>query len=256
MKKLIISILLLIPLSTFAQLTGYWQSDVGGCYQVRQNGNEVWWAAEPSGSIRAMNVLHGTLTNNILAGMWCDLPSNSNTGCGQTITIRVENSNRMVKISSTAPYYGSIWTRSNGPCTSTNSNTSSSNVLSASTGNNQILPRNGCIYSPSRTCFLHMKENGYLALYRGSGPNDSRKERIWIAPTGAKGNCFMALQSDGNLVVYNSNPPKFENPVWNSGSYGHGEGNYCLAVEDNGRIVIYKGSSPGSNSSIIWKKPD
>lgn len=241
---------MLFSLSTFAQLTGYWQSDVGDCLQVRQNGNEVWWAAEPSGSTRAMNVFEGTLTNDILAGLWCDLPSNSKSGCGQTITIRIENNNRMVKIGSTAPYYGSVWTRSNGPC---RDYSCFSHFMSASPGNNSILRKNECLVSPSRTYYLHMQPDGYLALHEGSGPGKSLG-RKWIANTSAgSGNCFMAIQDDGNLVVYRSLPGKFENPAWNSGTFGP-EGNYCLAVEDNGRVVIYKGSRPGDNAYVVWSR--
>jgi hypothetical protein len=114
MKNLIISILMLIPLSTFAQLTGYWQTDNGGCYQIRQNGNEIWWAGESSDIQRPTNVFHGTIAGNMLTGQWCDLPSNPSQGCEQTIALRIENNNRLVKISSSAPYNGSVWTRQLG----------------------------------------------------------------------------------------------------------------------------------------------
>ncbi len=114
MKKIIISILLLIPLSTFSQLTGYWQTDVGGCYQIRQNGNEIWWAGESSNIQRPSNVFHGTIAGNMLTGQWCDLPSSANQGCEQTLALRIENNNTLVKTASSAPYNGSTWTRQSG----------------------------------------------------------------------------------------------------------------------------------------------
>jgi hypothetical protein len=104
-------LLFLFPLLTFSQLTGYWQTDVGGCYQIRQNGNEIWWAGEASDIQRPKNVFHGTIAGDILTGQWCDLPSSSSQGCEETLALRIESNNRLVKISSSASYNGSVWTK-------------------------------------------------------------------------------------------------------------------------------------------------
>jgi len=116
MKNLFILILLLLSCSTFGQLTGYWQTDNGGCYQIRQDGNEVWWAGETSDIQRANNVFHGVIAGNNLTGIWCDMPSNSTQGCRESLSLRIENNNRMVKVASSSPYNGRVWTRQNGPC--------------------------------------------------------------------------------------------------------------------------------------------
>lgn len=102
------------PLLAISQLTGYWQTDVGGCYQIRQNGNEIWWAGESSDIQRPRNVFHGTIAGNNITGQWCDLPSSTRQGCEETIALRIENNSRLVKITSSAPYNGSVWTRQVG----------------------------------------------------------------------------------------------------------------------------------------------
>jgi hypothetical protein len=111
MKNLIISIIMVIPLVTFAQLTGYWQTDAGGCYQVRQDGNEVWWIGERGPEIRSSITFHGVLAGNQLTGQWCDMPSHDRQNCGEGLTLRIEDNNRMVKTGETAAYYGKVWTR-------------------------------------------------------------------------------------------------------------------------------------------------
>ncbi len=115
MKK-IVTILVLFPLSGFAQLTGYWQTENGGCYQITQDGNEVWWAGETPNAQRPTNVFHGFISGNTLVGLWCDMPSSSSQGCRESLSLRLENDNRMVKVASSASYNGNVWTRQNGPC--------------------------------------------------------------------------------------------------------------------------------------------
>ena len=102
--KLIVQLFLFLPFSLFAQtydLTGYWQSDAGGCYQIRQSGNEVFWAG-------AVNVFHGAIAGNTLTGLWYDLPSNSYKAFGASLSTRIENNNRIVKVSESANYRGSV----------------------------------------------------------------------------------------------------------------------------------------------------
>lgn len=107
-----------LPFNLSAQtydLTGYWKSDVGGCYQIRQKGNEVFWAGGPAGS-SVHNVFHGALAGNTLTGMWYDLPANTYQAFGASLSARVENNNKIVKVSESAPYRASTWTRINGTC--------------------------------------------------------------------------------------------------------------------------------------------
>ena len=116
MRHHLINLFLFLPILTFAQLTGFWQTDTGGCYQIRQDGNEIWWAGETSGSERATNVFHGTIAGNMLTGQWCDLPSNNNQQCEQTLALRIESDSRLVKIASSTSYNGNIWTKTPGGC--------------------------------------------------------------------------------------------------------------------------------------------
>ena len=98
---------------TYAQLTGYWQSDVGGCYEIRQDGNEVWWVGESTSGEKATVVFRGVLMGNTISGQWCDMPSHYHQNCGETLTLQVENNNRFVKTGETISYSGSVWTRTN-----------------------------------------------------------------------------------------------------------------------------------------------
>ena len=116
MKKVLSCLILLVPYLGITQLSGYWKSDTGGCYQITQNGHEVYWAAEEGDQLRANNVFSGTLFDQELCGTWCDLPSHSRSNCGERIVLRIENKNRMVKSYSSVSYKGSIWTKQSGPC--------------------------------------------------------------------------------------------------------------------------------------------
>ena len=114
MKNLIFFLFIILsPILSFSQLTGYWQTDVGGCYQVRQEGNQVWWIAERTPNTRASVAFHGVLTGNILTGQWCDMPSHDRQNCGEQLSLRVENNNRMVKTGETISYNGNVWTKTN-----------------------------------------------------------------------------------------------------------------------------------------------
>ena len=118
-KRLMMVLILYLPISGYSQsydLTGYWQSDAGGCYQIRQSGNEIFWAGEPGGTNRAQNVFHGAIAGNLITGLWYDLPSNVYRAFASSLCLRIENNERIVKVSESGPYKGSIWTRVNGPC--------------------------------------------------------------------------------------------------------------------------------------------
>jgi hypothetical protein len=145
---------ILVPNHVEAQsvdLTGYWQSDAGGCYQIRQRGNEVFWAGEPSGSRVSQNIFHGAISGTTLTGLWYDLPSNPASAFGSSICLRIENGSRLVKVSESESYRGNVWTRSNGPC---NGNVSvNSNPLKWST----VHEHRGCS-SPSSVCQRYDKD--------------------------------------------------------------------------------------------------
>ena len=122
--RLSVLLSIFLPFTISAQsynLTGVWQSDAGGCYQIRQNGNEVFWAGGPIGSVSAHNVFHGAIAGNTLTGLWYDLPANPYQAFGASLSVRVESNNRIVKVSESAPYRASTWTKTNGTCHTNNS---------------------------------------------------------------------------------------------------------------------------------------
>jgi len=119
--KAILPILMFMVLSGLctAQLSGVWQTDAGGCYYLIQDGNEVWWSSTIQSGSQPYNVFHGVIAGNTLTGIWCDMPANPNRGYGQSISLNIENNNRMVKTASSVSYAGSVWTRTNGSCQGT-----------------------------------------------------------------------------------------------------------------------------------------
>jgi len=124
--KIIILIVLqtsFLTLTTVCQtinLTGYWQTEVGGCFQIRHYGNQIVWSGSPSNSTISNNVFQGAIADNILTGLWYDLPSNPYQGFASSLSLRIETNNRMVKNAESNPYNGKIWTRINGNCSNDN----------------------------------------------------------------------------------------------------------------------------------------
>lgn len=114
---------MLIPFFLSAQLTGYWETETGGCYQIRQKDNKVWWTYEENTETRAKNVFFGEIFNRELIGHWCDLPSHSRNNCNEQLTLRIESNNRMVKIYESKSYTGNTWRKLNGPCSSSGNST-------------------------------------------------------------------------------------------------------------------------------------
>jgi len=121
--KLIGLLLIFIPFLLNAQthdLTGFWQSDIGACYQIRQIGNEVVWVDEPNINSWAYNAFYGLIAGNSLTGKWYDMPSNPQNNFGESLAFRIENNTKMVKISESKSYNGSVLTKLNGTCDSNN----------------------------------------------------------------------------------------------------------------------------------------
>ncbi len=86
-----------------AEINGYYESDDGGAYFIRQVKDTVYWFGEhPSGSYA--NVLSGKITGNKIAGSFWDVPKGKAKGSGEiTLEIR-DNGATIVKISSTAAF--------------------------------------------------------------------------------------------------------------------------------------------------------
>src|SRR5436305_15187818 len=86
-----------------ADLNGYYLSDDGGAYFIRQIGDHVYWFGEdPNGAYA--NVLIGTISGNKLTARYWDVPKGKTQGMGEiTLTIQ-ENGATLVKVSSTSPF--------------------------------------------------------------------------------------------------------------------------------------------------------
>jgi hypothetical protein len=90
-------------------LTGFWEDDAGGKYQIRQTGNTVVWYDDRKPV--AFNVFIGTIDgNNVLIGNWYDLPGGQAMNTG-SISFRIESNDRLVKINSSVYYLGTVITR-------------------------------------------------------------------------------------------------------------------------------------------------
>jgi len=91
-------------------LTGAWKDDNGVTYCLRQIGNRLFWRMDDRP--RVHNVFYGIMENENITGEWADLPGGQMVGNG-TLVLKIESNNRFVKISQTANYLGSVWTRTN-----------------------------------------------------------------------------------------------------------------------------------------------
>jgi hypothetical protein len=90
-------------------LTGLWRDDVGAQCRIRQIGNKIHWCTDDRP--RVLNVLDGSIDGSTITGAWVDLPGGKlQTGSG-TLKLRIESGDRLVKISDSIPYAGSVWTR-------------------------------------------------------------------------------------------------------------------------------------------------
>jgi hypothetical protein len=92
-------------------LTGAWNCDSGGKFYIRQVGNNVWWYGENAPTSPAWsNVAHGVLVGNELRLEWADVPKGRNMFSGNLV-LKVESNSRMVAISKTGGFGGSVWSR-------------------------------------------------------------------------------------------------------------------------------------------------
>src|SRR5436853_6861282 len=77
-----------------AELNGYYLSDDGGAYFIRQIGDHVYWFGEdPNGAYA--NVLVGTISGNKITARYWDVPKGKTQGMGEiTLTIQ-ENGEKL-----------------------------------------------------------------------------------------------------------------------------------------------------------------
>lgn len=100
-----------VPVNTGSgavDLTGSWQDDRGGRYQIRQEEGRIWWYVEKIPELSG--VFRGTLSGSTISGDWVDLPGAQRREKG-SLTLRVVSKDRLEKISSSGPFNASVLTR-------------------------------------------------------------------------------------------------------------------------------------------------
>lgn len=92
-------------------LTGVWNCDDGGKYYVRQLGTTVWWYGElDPNTPNWSNVMRGSISGNMINADWTDVPKGSIMQNGNLV-LQIASNNKIVAISKTGGFAGSVWTR-------------------------------------------------------------------------------------------------------------------------------------------------
>ena len=92
-------------------LTGVWNCDDGGIYYVRQLGAIVWWFGENDPNYPGWsNVMRGSISGSTINADWTDVPKGSVMQHGNLV-LQIESNNRLVAVSKTGGFSGSVWTR-------------------------------------------------------------------------------------------------------------------------------------------------
>ncbi|MDD1760753.1 MAG: hypothetical protein LUQ59_00825 [Methanothrix sp.] len=92
-------------------LTGVWNCDDGGIYYVRQLGTIVWWFGENDPNYPGWsNVMRGSISGSTINADWTDVPKGSVMQYGNLV-LQIKSNNRLVAVSKTGGFSGSVWTR-------------------------------------------------------------------------------------------------------------------------------------------------
>ena len=93
------------PQAEINNLSGRWHANDGGTYILRQSGNSLSWRGR-GGNFR--NTFNGQITGTSIRGYWQDT-SNSQTQNSGQLNLRIESGNRLVRVSHTGAFTGSVW---------------------------------------------------------------------------------------------------------------------------------------------------
>src|SRR4029077_1068575 len=98
------------PVLTAAiDLNGTWSCNDHGTYTIHQEGRKISWNGENPPWFR--NSFDASITEQgYVEGTWHDLPGCRAFSSG-TLTLKIENPSRLVRISQTGNFSGSIWTK-------------------------------------------------------------------------------------------------------------------------------------------------
>lgn len=86
-------------------LNGQWRANDGGTYTIRQSGSSISWTGA-GGNFR--NTFNGQIKGNRIVGFWQDTASSQTQNSGQ-LALRIDSANRLVRISHTGAFTGSLW---------------------------------------------------------------------------------------------------------------------------------------------------
>ncbi len=90
-------------MTTAKDLNGYYESDDGGAYFIRQIGNKVYWFGEAPNGAWA-NVLAGEVDGNQIHGRFWDVPKGKTKGLGEITLVITNDGKTLTKLSSTTPF--------------------------------------------------------------------------------------------------------------------------------------------------------
>lgn len=89
-------------------LTGVWQGNDGGTYQVRHQGTKLWWfGRSPSNGRDWQNVFCGSISGDQVTGDWADLPGGGAQSSG-TLQLQIQPG-RITKLNDTGGFGGVEW---------------------------------------------------------------------------------------------------------------------------------------------------
>jgi hypothetical protein len=92
-------------------LTGFWNCDGSGKYYVRKLGTTVWWYGElDPNAPNWSNVMRGAISRNMINVDWTDVSKGSVMQYGN-LALQIAFNNKLVAISKTRGFVGSVWTR-------------------------------------------------------------------------------------------------------------------------------------------------
>jgi len=105
--------------------------------------------------------------------------------------------------------------------------------------NEAALKQNQRTWSPNKSFYLSMQEDGNLVLYT---KND---KAVWASGTYGKGTApyNAIMQKDNNFVVYDS----LNKPLWSSNTFNKDTTGAYLAIQNDGYIGVYDG-----NDKLLW----
>jgi len=203
--------------SSSVDLSGTWRANDGGTYIIRQSGNSISWRGR-GGNFR--NSFNGQISGNTIMGYWQDTAGSQTQNSGQ-LNLRIENGNRIVRISHTGAFAGSTWEKGNAWSNSNDQTSTTTNQPSAVNLSGTWRANDGGTYI--------IRQSGNSISWRGRGGNFR--------------NSFNGQIRGRTITGY-----------WQdtAGSQTQNSGQLILRIENGNRIVRI--GHTGAFTGSIWEK--